>query len=279
MRKNAVVRIDFDGIESCILSFPVEDGRYQQIAGIRGKVLFTSLPIEGSLHGDNWPPSAEPQGKATLEVFDFESQKAEELVAKMSYFVLSADRKTLVYRAARRLRVLKAGEKPDEKLAKEPAGKKSGWIDLARVKVSVKPPAEWRQMYREAWRLQRDQFWTADMSKVNWQAVYDRYLPLVDRIATRAEFSDLMWEMRELGVARYEFGDHRQPRRPRAARRGFCFMCGGQGVEKSTLWGDPWDEEAAPLVARVICVKATHCWRWRISSHTATHQMPVGESI
>lgn len=73
-------------------------------------MLFTSLPIEGSLHGDNWPPSAEPQGKATLEAFDFESQKVEELVEKMSYFVLSADRKTLVYRAGRRLRVLKAGK-------------------------------------------------------------------------------------------------------------------------------------------------------------------------
>jgi len=81
--------------------------RYQQIAGIRGKVLFTSLPIEGSLHGDNWPPPSEPQGKATLEVFDFETQKAEELVEKMSYFVLSGDRRTLVYRAGRRLRVLK----------------------------------------------------------------------------------------------------------------------------------------------------------------------------
>ena len=258
-KKDAVVKIDFDGIESRILAFPVEDGRYQQIAGIHGKVLFTSLPIEGSLHGNNWPPSAEPQGKAILEVFDFETQKAEELVAKMSYFVLSADRKILVYRAGRRLRVLKAGEKPDEKLAKEPPGKKSGWIDLGRVKVSVKPPAEWRQMYREAWRLQRDQFWTADMSKVNWQAVYDRYLPLVERIATRAEFSDLMWEMQgELGTSHaYEFGgDHRQPPRYDLGLLGADFVYDAAVKAwkiKHIVQGDPWDEEgrsslAAPAV-------------------------------
>ena len=258
-KKNAVVAIDFDGIESRILAFPVEDGRYQQIAGIHGKVLFTSLPIEGSLHGDNWPPSPEPQGKATLEVFDFETQKAEELVEKMSYFVLSADRKILVYRAGRRLRVLKAGEKPDEKMAKEPSGKKSGWIDLGRIKVSVKPPAEWRQMYREAWRLQRDQFWTADMSKVNWQAVYDRYLPLVERIATRAEFSDLMWEMQgELGTSHaYEFGgDHRQPPRYDLGLLGADFFYDSAVKAwkiKHIVRGDPWDEEgrsslAAPAV-------------------------------
>jgi len=57
-------------------------------------------------------------------------------------------------------------------------------------------------MYREAWRLQRDQFWTADMSKVNWQAVYDRYLPLVEAHSTARSFSDLMWEMQgELGTS------------------------------------------------------------------------------
>ena len=222
-------------------------------------MLFTSLPIEGSLHSDNWPPSAEPQGKATLEVFDFETQKAEELVEKMSYFVLSADRKTLVYRAGRRLRALKAGEKPDEKVAKEPPGKKSGWIDLGRVKVSVKPPSEWRQMYREAWRLQRDQFWTEDMSKVNWQAVYDRYLPLVERIATRAEFSDLMWEMQgELGTSHaYEFGgDHRQPPRYDIGLLGADF--GYDSAIKAwkvahIVRGDPWDEEArSSLVAPAV---------------------------
>ena len=63
-------------------------------------------------------------------------------------------------------------------------------------------------MYREAWRLQRDYFWTEDMSNVDWENVYQRYLPLLDRVATRAEFSDLMWEMQgELGTSHaYESG-------------------------------------------------------------------------
>ena len=43
-------------------------------------------------------------------------------------------------------------------------------------------------MYREAWRLQRDYFWTEDMSDVDWETVYHRYLPQLERIATRAEF-------------------------------------------------------------------------------------------
>ncbi len=68
-------------------------------------------------------------------------------------------------------------------------------------------------MYREAWRLQRDHFWTPDMSGVNWLAIYQRYLPLLDRVATRGEFSDLLWEMQgELGTSHaYEYGrDYRR---------------------------------------------------------------------
>ena len=69
-------------------------------------------------------------------------------------------------------------------------------------------------MLREVWRLQRDQFWVADMSGIDWEAVYARYAPLLERVATRGELSDLIWEMQgELGTSHaYESGgDHRRP--------------------------------------------------------------------
>ena len=104
--------------------------------------------------------------------------------------------------------MLKAGEKPPEKKDGDKPGRESGWIDLERVKVSVEPASEWRQMFREAWRLQREQFWTEDLSGIDWDAVHQLYLPLVDRITTRSEFSDLLWELQgELGTSHaYEMG-------------------------------------------------------------------------
>jgi len=206
------VEIDLDGIEHRIVAFPVPLGRYGQIAGLDGgRVLFTSFPVEGTL--DRTWFGAEPTAKGTLEMFEFDKQEKQTLLTQISDFALSEDGKTILYRAARRLRALKAGEKPDEKLDKEGPGRKSGWLDLARLKVSVAPLDEWRQMFREAWRLQRDHFWTEDMSKVDWDRVYSRYLPLLDRIGTRAEFSDLMWEMQgELGTSHaYEFGGDYRP--------------------------------------------------------------------
>jgi tricorn protease len=249
------VEIDWEGIEDRLLAFPVPEGRYQQIAAIKGKVLYSYLPIEGSL-STSWFPLAEPPAKATIEAYDFETQKSEVLVKDITNFRISGDRSTLIYRAGNRLRVLKAGEKSDENLSKEPPSKKSGWIDLARVKVSVEPPAEWRQMYREAWRLQRDHFWTEDMSSVDWHQIYERYLPLLERVSTRSEFSDLMWEMQgELGTSHaYEFGgDYRPEPRYDLGFLGADFTYD----EKVKAWkithivrGDPWDETKSPPLAR-----------------------------
>jgi tricorn protease len=205
------VLIDLEGIQNRVVAFPVPEGIYLQIAGLKGKALFTSYPVEGAL-GQDWRPG-EPRAKATLEIFDFETLKHEPLIPNITDFQLSQDGKTLCYRAGNRLRAIKAWEKPDEKLANEPPGRRGGWIDLARVKVSVEPGVEWRQMAHEAWRLQREYFWTPDMSHVDWDAVWERYAPLIERVATRGEFSDLMWEMQgELGTSHaYEMGGDYRP--------------------------------------------------------------------
>lgn len=249
------VQIDLDGIQNRVLAFPVPEARYVQIAAISGKVLYSWWPVEGSLT-NTWNPMGDPPAKATLEAYDFETKKSEVLVTGITSFQLSGDRKSLVYRAGNKLRVLRAGEKSDETLAKEGPSKKSGWIDLARVKVSVQPEAEWKQMYREAWRLQRDYFWDEKMSQINWEKVYERYLPLLDRIATRSEFSDLMWEMQgELGTSHaYEMGgDYRPDPNYSMGFLGADF----EYDEKVKAWkithivqGDSWDEQKSSPLAK-----------------------------
>ena len=76
------------------------------------------------------------------------------------------------------------------------------------MKISIDPGMEWQQIAHEAWRLQRDYFWTEDMSQIDWNRVWERYAPLVERVGTRGELSDLMWEMQgELGTSHaYEMG-------------------------------------------------------------------------
>ncbi|MEZ4737730.1 MAG: peptidase, partial [Caldilineaceae bacterium] len=201
--KGKPIRIDLEGIERRIVAFPVPDGRYGQVAGVPNRAIFTVFPVQGALDDDDGDEETPSSG--TLRSYNFKEYKSETLAEDVAWFQLSENRKKLLYVSHRRLRVINAGEKP---LSDAGPYRRTGWIDLHRVKVSVEPQREWEQMFREAWRLQRDHFWTQDMSEVDWQMVYQRYFPLIERVSTRSEFSDLMWEMQgELGTSHaYEYG-------------------------------------------------------------------------
>ena len=249
------VDIDLDDIHLRVLTVPLPGGIYGQVAGLdKKRLLVSSFPIEGTLDEGDWTDTGEEEGKGTLILYDFSRAKSEELIHGITRFAVSLDGKTLVYQTGSRLRVLPAGQKPDEKHEHDPPSRESGWIDLSRVRCAVVPSEEWRQMYREAWRLQREFFWTPDMSGVDWQKVYDRYYPLLERVATRAEFSDLMWEMQgELGTSHcYEFGgDYRQPPQYTLGFLGAEFEWDekAQGYRITHIHtGDPWLENAdSPL--------------------------------
>ena len=246
------VEIDFDGIADRIVAFPLPDGRYGQIAATKDKVFFTRLPIKGSLQRDFY--SSEPVADASLEMFDPETQRTETIVNNITGFRLSQDGKYLVYRAGNSLRVLKAGEKPPGRDADD--YRRGGWLDLDRVQIPVLPRDEWRQMYREAWRLQRDHFWTEDMSKVDWTRVFARYHPLLERVGSRSEVSDVIWEMQgELGTSHaYEIGGDYRPN----PHFGMGFLGAEWDYDESedafvlkrVMKGDVWDESASSPLAR-----------------------------
>lgn len=245
------VEIDLAGIARRAVPFPVPDGRYERVAGTRTHVLFSSRPVAGVAGRDIL---AAPPPDRVLERYDLTTDKREQVTDELTDFWLGADHQTLLLRCGDRLRVRPAGR--DEEGADRPAaaregpGRESGWVDLDRVKVSVQPGAEWRQMFREAWRLQQENFWAEDMSGVDWAETYQRYAPLVDRVGTRSELSDLLWELQgELGTSHaYEAGGaYRQ--RPQY-RQGFLGVdwavdpvTGGYRIAR-LLAGDPWLAEA-----------------------------------
>ena len=250
------IEIDFDGIAGRILSFPVDEGDYGQIAAVRGRVYFTRFEVRGIKPADRAWDSEEPGG--TLLAYDFEQQRSTAIATDVSEIALANDRHTLAYRSQDRLRVIDAladlpEENDDQKPPPEP-GRKSGWIDLDRVSVELDPQAEWRQMYREAWRMQTEQFWVEDMSDIDWDRVRDRYEALLPRVRTRTELSDVIWEMHgELGTSHaYEIGG--DLRRPPDYHTGFLgadlsFDPGSGGWRIDRIYrGDSWNRDVdSPL--------------------------------
>ncbi|MEW5986444.1 MAG: S41 family peptidase [Chloroflexota bacterium] len=280
------LQIDLEGIADRVVAFPIEEGRYRQVRAIRDKVLFSSFPLEGALQ-QSWLPETVPSARGRIEAFDLVELKEDVLIEGVTDFDVSMDGKTLIYRSGEYLRLLRAGEKPEPN--GRGANRKTGWLDLERIRVSINPAAEWEQMYREAWRLQRDYFWNPEMSGVDWQMVYQRYLPLLKRVAARSEFSDLMWEMQgELGTSHaYEFGGDYRPE-PKYDQ-GFLAADFQYDAESDSyrlthvVQGDVWDENASsPLCRpglkvrpgdRLIAVNGR-----RVDKHTSPRQLLVNQA-
>jgi tricorn protease len=255
--KRPKIQIDFDGIGGRILAFPVDEGEYGQIVATKNRVLFTKFEVRGIKPASHAWDDEDIAG--TLIAYDLEQQRCATFAAEVSEVCMSSDARTLVYRSHERLRAVDAqGDLPEE--GEEPhkpgndAGRKTGWIDLDRVSVEVVPMDEWSQMYREAWRLQTEQFWVEDMSDIDWDRVYDRYKAVLPRIRTRTELSDVIWEMQgELGTSHaYEFGgDHREPPQYKRGFLGadFAYDAQSDGWRIERIFrGDSWNRESdSPL--------------------------------
>ncbi len=248
------IQIDLEGLPDRIIEFPTRDGRYGRIAGSSEKKIFYSLyPIDGTLNDSSL--SREPASNGLLQVYDLEEQKEDNFLNGIADFEVSRDGKMLAVQSGYHLRVIKTAAKPSSEGGDTP-GRKSGVIDLRRLRAPVIPGVEWKQMFNEAWRLQRDQYWTADMGHIDWLGVHDRYLPLVDRVASRSEFSDLVWEMQgELATSHcYELGgDYRSGPHYSQGQLGAEFeydqTADGWKVAR-IVQGDVWDEKASSPLFR-----------------------------
>ncbi len=250
-------RIDLDGLARRVAPFPVVEGRFGRMAGLAGgKLLWTRLGIPGA-HGRG----GHKEGPGRLERFDFATGAVDTLLEQADDFSVAGDHVSVLARDGRRLRVVAAGRKAGDGAGGDKPSRESGWLDLARVRLMVDPRAEWRQMLREVWRLQRDQFWVADMSGIDWGAVWARYAPLLPRVATRAELSDLVWELQgELGTSHaYESGgDHRKPPALALGHLAADLHWDGEGwAIAHVVDGDAWDPSAgSPLAAIGVQARA-----------------------
>ncbi|MBX9690636.1 MAG: PDZ domain-containing protein [Candidatus Obscuribacterales bacterium] len=248
------VKIDFDGIKDRVIAFPFSEGSYSQLCAVKGRILFISFAMRGIPRDYNW--AADDSESGSLITYDFAEQKTAVLQTGLQSMKLGPDKRTLIYRSKRRLRVIDALQATSKgpNGSYDTPGRATGFIDLARVSLRVEPRKEWYQMYREAWRLQQEHFWDEKMSQIDWDLAYDRYAKLLPKIRTRSELSDLIWEMQgELGTSHaYEFGGDKPS--PKPYYKGFlaCDLEYDQQTQgyriKKILRGDSWDRESdSPL--------------------------------
>ncbi|MFH4967738.1 PDZ domain-containing protein [Gaetbulibacter sp. M240] len=172
-----MVQIDFNNIENRIIPIPMPTRNYQQvIAGPKG-TFFLAENIEN-------------ESGYTIHKYSLEERKADIFTEKASQFTVSGDGNKALAKIGQSWQVF------DAKVSK---GKGEN-LEVS-LKMDLDRPAEWKQIFEEAWRYQRDYFYDPNMHGRNWNVVYKRYAPLVPFIKHRASLNYVLDQMNgELSV-------------------------------------------------------------------------------
>jgi tricorn protease len=168
------VRIDVNGIGQRIITVNVPVGEYANLsAGAAGSFYYTE-PVPGG------GPAA-----LRLQRYTVGERTAAPLLEGVRAYSLSGDKKKLLYQASAgggALWGVVSIERPGVKVGDGP-------INVAALEMRIDPREEWQQIFRETWRIQREYFYDAKMHGNNWQAIYDKYKPLVEHVGHRADLS------------------------------------------------------------------------------------------
>ncbi len=191
------VSIDFDRISQRILSLPLPSRNYTELVPGKEGVLFL---VEG-------PPVAPLGGPSSLtaQKFELKTRKSEIVAQNIGFFALSGNGEKMLYRPVTRTDEAAAGPAPIAQwtiapAVPPPAGGPAATrpntqaLKLDAMEVRVDPIAEWKQMYHEAFRLERDFFYDPGFHGFDLKAAEKEYQPYLEGIGSRADLNYLFEE-------------------------------------------------------------------------------------
>lgn len=175
------VKIDFDKILQRIVALPMAARSYQGLYAGRAGTIFLLEATQPSGTALQTPPGL------SLHRFDGSTRKTEKIQDNVTLFDVSANgEKMLVGQFPGRFTIMSTflPSRPGE-----------GAVNVGDMEVQIDPRAEWKQMYREAWRIQRDFFYDPTFHGLDIKATEKRYEVFLDSVATRADLNYLFQEM------------------------------------------------------------------------------------
>jgi tricorn protease len=245
--KEAVrVAIDMERIGQRTLALPIPADNYTGLAAGKPGQLFLLKRPRVSPVGEDGP------AKAEVVRFDLEKRKTETLVSGITEWSLAAGGQKLLY---------KKGDSWFVPATDAPAKEGEGELKVAEAQVFVDPRAEWRQMYRETWRIERDFLYDPGFHGLDLPAAEARYTPWLEGLRSRADLNALFEEMLgelTLGHVFVGGGDGPEPPKVKGGLLGADFAVENGRYRITRAYdGESWNPELrAPLTQPGVNVVA-----------------------
>ncbi len=180
----AEVKIDFEGLSQRIVALPLGKAYFAGLQSGDAGQLFYVKSERAEFAGSG--------AAGALTRFDLKERKEKKLLDGVRNFILTRDHKKIFFSTDDGSWVTAAGDSID---------KSKGKLALDAIQVKIDPRAEWRQIFNEAWRINRDYFYDPKMHGADWPAMKARYSEFLPHLATRGDLSRVVsWLCSELAV-------------------------------------------------------------------------------
>ncbi len=178
--KEKLVTIDFDGLSRRIETFPLPRGNYRFLAVNEGSLFYLNKD-EGDFNRFDF----RDVGPRNLCSFSFKDKQESKVIEDIDGYRLSADGSTILYAKGKEVGMIDASAKDSKGEA----------INLADLKVQFNPLDEWRQIFNESWRMERDFYYEPNMHGLDWPAMRTKYGKMLERTTCRQDVQYVIGEL------------------------------------------------------------------------------------
>ncbi|MFO7852889.1 MAG: S41 family peptidase [Bacteroidota bacterium] len=175
-KKEQSLDIDFDGMETRLYEVPAGSANYRDFYVTKSHIIW----MQSS-------PGSRGGTVQSLKISNEPDNKAKNLAKGITGFSVSGDGKKILLRNRSGIFVMETSS------AKLDTSKHK--LETDNWAFNIDPVEDWKQMFRDAWRMERDYFYDPNLHGLDWEAVYDKYSALIPRVTDRYELDDLMAQM------------------------------------------------------------------------------------
>jgi tricorn protease len=188
--------------------------------------------------------------------FDLKTRKTEQILDEVTAFDLSFNGEKMLY-AQKGQWFIGPAQKPAEG---PPQPGQGGPLKLDSMEVYVDPRAEWKHMYYQVWRDERDFLYDPGLHGLNLEVAKKKYEPYVENITSRDDLNYLFIEMLgdiTIGHMFVGGGDVPEPKRVKTGLLGADYSVENGRYRFARVYnGENWNPKLrAPLTQPGVNVK------------------------